>query len=112
MNFPGFDLGGLTNYQTGGTLCDTCDKNRKRNERMSDSHLDSLELSSSEAGQILNVSTRTINRYVKREMLTARLQGMKRVARISIDDLRTFAESYGFVVNEVVVEEIAAARKK
>ncbi|MCB0143837.1 MAG: helix-turn-helix domain-containing protein [Caldilineaceae bacterium] len=79
---------------------------------MSDSHLDSLELSSSEAGQILNVSTRTINRYVKREMLTARLQGMKRVARISIDDLRTFAESYGFVVNEVVVEEIAAARKK
>lgn len=71
-----------------------------------------LELSTSEAGQILNISSRTINRYVKRGLLNARLQGVQQVMRIDVADLRTFAESYGFVVNEVVVEEIAAAREK
>ena len=71
-----------------------------------------FELSTSEAGQILNISSRTINRYVKRGLLIARLQGVKQVMRIDLADLRTFSERYGFVVHEAVVEEITAARQK
>ncbi|MEZ4714276.1 MAG: hypothetical protein R3A44_44250 [Caldilineaceae bacterium] len=71
-----------------------------------------IELASSEAAKSLGLSGRTINRYVKSGALEARLQGPQRHARIKISDLRTFADNYGFVVNEAVVEEIAAARKK
>jgi len=71
-----------------------------------------IELSSRDVAQVLSVSSRTISRYIAKGLLVARLQGPQRHAKIELSDFRVFAETYGFVVDEEVLAEIVARKRK
>ena len=55
-----------------------------------------IELKPQEAADCIGVSDDTIRNYVNRDMLPARRQGMRRYIFIKLEDLKTFAEEYGF----------------
>lgn len=54
------------------------------------------ELSSDNAGLVIGTTRETINRYVNRKLLPARRQGLRGIIRIDTNDLKNFAEEYGF----------------
>ena len=58
------------------------------------------ELSSTAAAQVIGTSVPTIHRYIDRDLLPARQQGLRGIIRINTDDLKTFAEEYGFRYND------------
>ena len=64
------------------------------------------ELSSNAAGRVIGVSGETIRRYVDRELLPARQQGLRGVIRIEPDALKEFAEEYGYRYNDQLAEEL------
>lgn len=66
-----------------------------------------MELSAEQAARIIGVSRPTIHVYVKRGLLPARRQGLRRAVRINIDDLRFFAEGYGYNIDEEIVRRLA-----
>ncbi|MCB0080945.1 MAG: helix-turn-helix domain-containing protein [Caldilineaceae bacterium] len=70
-----------------------------------------IELTSGDSAKVLNVSDRTIRRYVAKGLLAARNQGTGKHARIKVSDLRVFVENYGFSIDEDALAEIAARKK-
>lgn len=58
------------------------------------------EVSSREAGQIINVSRISIYSHVKAGRLPARQEGLRGIIKIEVDDLRQFAERYQYRFNE------------
>lgn len=66
------------------------------------------DVSSSEAAEIIGVSSQTIRRQIKRGLLTARLEGTKGLIRVDVSDLRLFAKEYQYRFNE----ELAAKHAK
>lgn len=65
------------------------------------------EVTVAKAAQILSANKRTILRRVEDGTLPARKQGLKRIAYIELDDLRTFAQQNGYRYNEELAEELA-----
>ena len=65
------------------------------------------ELSSEGAAQVIGTSSLTIRRYVDREMLPARKQGIRGIIRIETDDLKSFAEEYGFRYNDQLAADLS-----
>ncbi len=66
------------------------------------------DVSSTEAAKIIGVSSQTIRRQIDRGLLSARLEGPKRLVKIDIENLRQFAERYQYRFNE----ELAAQTVK
>lgn len=59
------------------------------------------EVTTAQAAEILSTTQRTIQRRVDDGHLPARRQGLKQAAYIELDDLKAFAEKYGYRFNEV-----------
>lgn len=66
------------------------------------------EVSSTEAGQIINRSDETIRRHVYGGRLPARREGPRGTIWIEIDDLRKFAAQYQYRFNEDVAEQFSS----
>ena len=64
-----------------------------------------MELSTTQAAQMIGVSQRTIRNYVELGLLPGRKEGLKRRIRIQAEDLRKFAERYQFEFNEEKFDE-------
>jgi hypothetical protein len=65
------------------------------------------EVTVAQAALILSANKRTIARRVEDRTLPARRQGIKHIAYISLEDLRAFAQQYGYRFNEKLAEELA-----
>lgn len=63
------------------------------------------EVTTAKAAEILSANQRTIQRRVDDGKLPARKQGLRGIAYISLDDLRAFAQQYGYRYNEELAEE-------
>lgn len=59
-----------------------------------------MELSSTQAAQIMSTTVVTVIAYIDRGLLPARRMGVRRIVRIKPHDLRVFAETYGFAWDE------------
>ena len=60
------------------------------------------EVTASQAAEILSISHVTIHRRVDDGTLQARRQGLNRMVKIDIDDLRKFAKQYGYRFDEKI----------
>lgn len=58
------------------------------------------DVSSKEAAEIIGVTSQTIRRQIERGLLSARLEGPKRLVKIDIEILRQFAKEYQYRFNE------------
>lgn len=65
------------------------------------------EVSSTEAAQILGVSRQTIIRYIDRQLIPARKQGLRGISRIELEDLQRFAEEYQYRYDEKLARRLA-----
>ncbi len=65
------------------------------------------EVTIAKAAEILDANERTIKRRVDDKLLPARLQGLKRIAYIDLDDLRAFAQEYGYRFDEAKAKQYA-----
>jgi hypothetical protein len=63
------------------------------------------EISAINAGEIIGVTRMTIHNYVRKGLLPARRFGLKRNLRIKVDDLRRFAQKYGYKFDEEKLRE-------
>lgn len=58
------------------------------------------EVTSTQAAAIIGTSHMTIHRRVDDGLLPARRQGLDRQIRVDLDDLRRFAQAYGYRFDE------------
>lgn len=58
------------------------------------------EVTATQAAEILSISHMTIHRRVDDGTLPARREGMARIIRVDLDDLRLFASQYGYRFDE------------
>lgn len=65
------------------------------------------EVSAPQAAEILNTSHPTIFRRVDDGSLPARREGVKREIWIDVNELRRFAEQYGYRFNEQLAKDYA-----
>lgn len=65
-----------------------------------------MELTATEAAEVLDVTDRTIRYYIEKGMLPARRRGLRNFA-ISLDALREFATEQNMVFREDVVKRLA-----
>lgn len=65
-----------------------------------------MELTATEAAEVLGVTDRTIRYYIEKGMLPARRRGLRNFA-ISLSDLRRFAEEQNMVFQEDVAQRLA-----
>lgn len=65
------------------------------------------EVTTAKAAEILATNRRTIQRRVDDGSLPARKQGLKGIAYIELEDLRSFAERYGYRFNESIAQQYA-----
>lgn len=65
------------------------------------------EVTTAKAAEILATNRRTIQRRVDDGSLPARKQGLKGIAYIELEDLRSFAERYGYRFNESIAQRYA-----
>ena len=63
------------------------------------------EVTASQAAEILSISYVTIHRRVDDGTLRARRQGLNRMIMIDIEDLRSFANQYGYRFDEAKAAE-------
>lgn len=59
-------------------------------------------VTATQAAEILSTSHMTIHRRVDDGTLPARREGLARIIKIELDDLRRFAEKYDYSFNEEV----------
>jgi excisionase family DNA binding protein len=62
-------------------------------------------VTASQAAEILSTSHMTIHRRVDDGLLPARREGLARIVRIEIEDLRRFAQQYGYAFSEEVAAQ-------
>jgi hypothetical protein len=62
-----------------------------------------IEVTASQAAEIISTSYVTIHRRVDDGLLQARRQGLNRMIMIEIEELRRFANEYGYRFNEEAV---------
>lgn len=60
------------------------------------------EVTAQQAAEILSTSHMTIHRRVDDGTLPARREGMARIVKIEVDDLRRFAKEYGYRFDEAM----------
>ncbi len=65
------------------------------------------EVTTTQAAEILAANKRTIKRRVDDGLLPARKQGLRGIAYIELEDLRTFAERYGYRYNDALAKQLA-----
>lgn len=65
------------------------------------------EVSAPQAAEIINTSHPTIFRRVDDGTLAARREGMKREIWIDVDELRRFAQEYGYRFDEKLAKRYA-----
>lgn len=65
------------------------------------------EVTAQQAAEILSTSHMTIHRRVDDGTLPARRQGLARIVRIDVDDLKRFANEYGYRFDEKLATEYA-----
>lgn len=65
------------------------------------------EVTSPSAAQIIGVDDSTIRRYVYNGLLPARRQGLRKIIRIEVDDLKQFATKHQYRFNEELAAELA-----
>lgn len=65
-----------------------------------------MELTSPQAAEVIGVAEMTIRRYVEQGILPARRVGLRRLIRINVDDLRSLAAQYQFLIDEDKLKEI------
>lgn len=64
------------------------------------------EVTATQAAEILSISHMTIHRRVDDGTLPARREGMARIIRIDLDDLRLFASQYGYRFDEAIAAKL------
>ncbi len=64
-------------------------------------------VTASQAAAILSTSHMTIHRRVDDGLLPARREGVARIVKIEIEDLRKFAKDYGYSFNENIAAQYA-----
>jgi hypothetical protein len=69
------------------------------------------EVTGPQAAKILSVSLQTVHRRIDEGSLSARQEGtgQRRRPFIEIDELRRFAEKYGYRLNEAKVKQYTSA---
>ena len=68
--------------------------------------IDMATVTASQAAEILSTSHMTIHRRVDDGLLPARREGLARIIRIELDDLRKFAREYNYAFNKDVVKNL------
>ena len=66
-----------------------------------------MELTSGQAGEVLGISRQSIWNHIVAGRLPARRFGVSRRARIHAEELRTFAEQYGYPLDEATLARLA-----
>jgi hypothetical protein len=66
-----------------------------------------MEVTAPQAAEILSTSHPTIFRRVQDGSLPARREGVKKEIFIDVEDLRTFAKSYGYRFDEALARQYA-----
>jgi hypothetical protein len=66
------------------------------------------EVSTQQAAQILSTTPKTIWEKCRDGKIKARRQGERGVIRIDIDELRRYAQAFGYRFNEDLAEEFTA----
>jgi hypothetical protein len=69
------------------------------------------EVSSADAGRIIETSSETIRRHIGNGLLPARRFGMRGIVRVELDDLRKFAEQYQYRFNERLASQLTETEK-
>jgi AICAR transformylase/IMP cyclohydrolase PurH len=69
--------------------------------------IDMATVTATQAAEILSTSHMTIHRRVDDGILPARREGLARIIKIELDDLRKFAKEFGYSFNEDVAERLA-----
>lgn len=64
-------------------------------------------VTAAQAAAILSTSHMTIHRRVDDGLLKARREGVGRIVKINIEDLRKFAEDYGYSFDEDIAAQYA-----
>jgi len=64
-------------------------------------------VTASQAAAILSTSHMTIHRRVDDGLLPARREGVARIVKIELEDLRKFAKDYGYSFNENIATQYA-----
>ena len=65
------------------------------------------EVSSDNAGLIIGVTRETIRVHVDGGRLKARREGMRRLIRIEVEELRSFAKKYQYRFDEDLAKQLA-----
>lgn len=65
-----------------------------------------MELTATEAAEVLGVTDRTIRYYIEKGMLPAKRRGLRNFA-ISLSDLQKFANDQNMVFDERLAERLA-----
>ena len=81
------------------------DGNDKR-DTQDNFHGSSMDLTTSQAAEILGVTSRSIARYVAGGKLPARNRNLRDIV-IRMDDLRKFAEDYNLMFNDQLAQELS-----
>ena len=63
-------------------------------------------VTATQAAEILSISHMTIHRRVDDGLLPARREGVARIIKIELDDLRSFAKEYNYAFNEDVAKRL------
>lgn len=64
------------------------------------------EISSTDAGKIIGLTSQSIRAHIKNGRLKARFVGPRRIVKIDVEDLRKLAEKYNYCFNEEVTAEL------
>lgn len=79
--------------------------NSDNTDNIADSRKKGIEMTTAEAAQVLRVHSRTMARYLSKEMIPSRALNLRdRV--VSIDDLRRFAADHKLTIDEELVKKI------
>lgn len=65
-----------------------------------------MDVTTTQAAQILGVTNRTIQKYIKAGRITARKRGIRNFV-INLEELRTFAETNGMVFDAELAQQLA-----
>ena len=77
-----------------------------KNDQIDNFHGSSMDLTTSQAAEILGVTSRSIARYVAGGKLPARNRNLRDIV-IRMDDLRKFAEDYNLMFNDQLAQELS-----
>lgn len=65
-----------------------------------------MEVSAIDAARIVHKAKETVRRWTINELLPCRKEGLRGDIKIDIDDLRLFADKYGYRFDEEIVKSL------